>query len=189
MQISLRWPLFLSPHELLGKALHDPKHLLLIWVTFIPRLPVRKKKKKSCTWQLNEKHKWYESTRLCVLFPSTCINMLASTLSCEISKPGHPWGFPEIQIRALPGPGSDEERESIYWTNTGRVIMSGKWHLLWLVCGNSQQVTSESVAVLQVSLHLILIFPNNESIAYIRIQRENIRTQHEQATNCFTDCD
>ena len=33
---------------------------------FYPRVPLRKKKR-SCTWQLNEKHKWHESAGLCVI--------------------------------------------------------------------------------------------------------------------------
>lgn len=32
---------------------------------FYPRVPLRKKR--SCTWQLNEKHKWHESAGLCVI--------------------------------------------------------------------------------------------------------------------------
>lgn len=46
--------------------------------------------KRKTTWQLNGKHKWHESTRLCVFSPHVNQHPMADPLSCEIFKMGHP---------------------------------------------------------------------------------------------------
>lgn len=51
----------------------------------------------------------------CVLFPSTCINMLGNPLSCEISKLGHPLVLLGSKKRLFLGQGQ-ARREQQRWS-------------------------------------------------------------------------